>query len=192
MVTVFIWNEHSGAWGHASMRVDGGEPAGSVYISYWPATAGTTRIFCSRPGRNRTFENDVAGEDGLQPNHAIRVMGLYETRIKSWWRTLMSRTDPDSDWCSLGLNCSAVVAQALNAGHAFEYYDGALAVNSWNMFWSPAGVLAYVNSLVQAIAARGAITDWESRTSQSLVNGNRVENPRLPTNRDLRMGPRMF
>jgi hypothetical protein len=56
MLTAFVWNGRNGQYGHASLRVDGGTPAGPVYISYWPADQGR-ELNCLNPGVGSGAQN---------------------------------------------------------------------------------------------------------------------------------------
>ena len=93
MITVYVWNFRgtSVAWGHASMRVNGGSPPGEVYISWWPQGSGRSpkvpgvdQIYTVTAIRGRTYADDVRDEEQA-PDHVIIFSGLDETAIKTWW-----------------------------------------------------------------------------------------------------------
>ena len=145
MILVNIWLPRQGSpKGHASLGLSTGNPQNDIYISYWPNRAGMAsneRVFCAPPFRNRTYEQDVAGEDGHAPDRIVRLRRMNEGAIRSWWSE-QSRRYPN--WCTLSMNCSTVVAGALQAGGG----DGWCSVpdrlwNTWAVAWEPVGVLNY-------------------------------------------------
>jgi len=160
MITAYIWTPRGAAYGHASLRITGGTPLGEAYVSYWPMTPGSTKLFCSMPSRNRTLEQDVSGEDGQRPHHQITLDGLNETAIKAWWHIQSARRDADADWCTVTRNCSTIVAESLRVGGA-DYFVSPIAWDSWNAVWNPHGVLMYVTSLQRALASRARV-NWEA------------------------------
>jgi hypothetical protein len=156
MITVYVWNPHGedSKMGHASMRVDGGTPPGSVYISYWPdnrrireygwiqpTNAGQPRVnFSAVAFENRTFDQDVDGE-GRQPDHVMRIGGLDETALKTWWQ---ARRSAAPLWDTTSNNCSTTVAEALRAGGA-DRFTGVLTYwSTHNFIWTPSDIVRYV------------------------------------------------
>jgi len=102
MIRVYIWDYKGSdvAWGHASMKIDGGDPPGSIYISYWPQGAHRDRssvsdnLYCVDPIRGRTYNDDVADE-GQAPDHVVTLDGLNETAIKKWWSAKARTSAPN-------------------------------------------------------------------------------------------------
>lgn len=137
MIEVFVWAfRDTDSWGHASMRVGGGTPPGPQYISWWPNGSRDSKwlslggkLYCAGVIPNQTFESDVRGEDRTLPSETIRLdgktgnkAGLDETAIKTWWRQL---SVAGTEWCTLGPNCSTIVAYALSVrgGDAYSNCD---------------------------------------------------------------------
>lgn len=178
MVRVFIWPFRGSnvAWGHASLEVTGGRPHGSVYISWWPQGVGRRHkaihdsLYCVTAIPNRTFEADVRGEDGVRPSETILLdgagggaAGLDETAIKQWWGSLASRGF--TDWCTLGPNCSTVVAYALAKGGGDRFS------NVWRdarWVWSPPSVAYYARSIAEGIRSARL---GPSRPNESELDG---------------------
>lgn len=96
---VYVWTYRgkNEAWGHASMELDDG-----TYISWWPE--GENRdsipfvedIYTVDAIKNRTFAQDVAGEDGRIPDVTISINGLDENAIAVWWNQF--KNDPNNKW----------------------------------------------------------------------------------------------
>ena len=151
LVTVYIWNYRgsSTAWGHASLQVDGGTPAGTTYVSWWPSATGRVPKHAGAPGpigqiysapgiQGRKYVDDVQDEE-MPPDHTITLNGLDETAIKKWWSDFRNGTN---QWKTLSQNCSTTVAQALKAGGADKYATGVSGWwGSWNFVWTPSDVL---------------------------------------------------
>ena len=156
MVTVYIWNFRgkSNAWGHASALVN------SQYISWWPMASNRVRsrihndIYEAHPIGNRLFIDDIR-EEGGNPNHTIRIHGLNESRILSWWRRTalswgggLAQGPPSVPWSSLGWNCSKIVATALKEGGG-DLYSSFL--KSYHFIWTPNDVKSYAESIVNGM-----------------------------------------
>lgn len=152
MLTVHIWRYQGSAvaWGHASMSLE------RTYISWWPE--GTNRvhnklvgqIYTAGPIRNQSFEGDVVGENGRQPDSNVRIHGLDEAAIKNWWFRFALLRDGQvyqgplmDSWQTLTKNCSTIVARALTIGGG-EKYAG---MKSKSMIWKPNDVLAYARAV---------------------------------------------
>jgi hypothetical protein len=158
MLTVNIWRFRgkTEAWGHASMQLE------RTYISWWPEIPGQVpskihhNVYASHPFRNRRFDEDVAAETQW-PDYRIRIDGLDEGAIKDWWQSFGLVRDgvlyqgPLLSWDTLSRNCSNVVATALRVGGGDKY---ARWGKSWNIVWTPAGVLQYALSIQQGIRSR--------------------------------------
>jgi hypothetical protein len=159
---VYFWDYvgSTSAFGHASMAVDGGDPGGQYYISWWPDCLpnGTSADWDSQkqeyfgmcePFRSRKLSTDIESESG-RPDHRVLLLGLDETAIKSFWTDLMS--DPRAQWSATTTNCAAAVAAALNAGGSGNYFNVVeqLAFDIWwnNSFcWTPKSVHHYALKL---------------------------------------------
>jgi hypothetical protein len=161
MITVYIWGfRESVAWGHASLRVNGGTPPGEIYISWWPESdgqrtkvPGIPQIFTVNAIRGRKYEDDVAGE-GQPPDHVINFSALDETAIKKWWTQLLQGAHPQ--WSPLIQNCSTIVAHALAAGAGDDMVTGFEGwLNSWNTVWKPEDVLNYTWAIQRGITRLG-------------------------------------
>jgi hypothetical protein len=143
MLTVYVWKKREGSLGHASMGVD--SPVGCSYISYWPKYAALS----APPIPFRAFSDDVSDE-GQQPDATIRIEGLDETTIYSWW-TQVTR-DPTQQWNLITQNCSTTVANALNRGGAAELM-GNLAFRA---VWSPDQMLDFASALAAHSGGQGS------------------------------------
>ena len=143
---VYIWTYRgkNDAWGHASVKLDDG-----TYISWWPE--GENResiplvedIYTADAIKDRTFVQDVTGEDGRSPDVTIPIHGLDEVAIAIWWDAF--KNDPNNKWKTLSQNCSTTVADALKAGNASTpWWD---FWSSWNIVWTPADVEDFAHAI---------------------------------------------
>ncbi len=152
MVTVYIWNFRGkrDGWGHASALVN------NQYISWWPMSENRVRsiihndIYTAHPIGNRQYTDDIRGEGGI-PNHIIKIEGLNERKIITWWRRIslswgggLTEGPPSVPWSSLDWNCSKIVASALKEGEGDNYSS---FMNSHNFVWTPNDVKAYAESI---------------------------------------------
>jgi hypothetical protein len=167
MIRVFVWPYRGSdvAWGHAAMEVGGGQLSGSVYISWWPESRGRQPktihgkaingdLYCVGAIYSRKYADDVKGEDFKPPSQTIIIdgkspttIGLDETAIKTWWGKL--RGTGTTDWCTLGPNCSTIVAYALHIG------GGEMFSSMWsnsNVVWTPNAVADYAKDIRSGIA----------------------------------------
>jgi hypothetical protein len=162
MIEVFVWPfVDKDTWGHASMRVNGGTPLGQEYISWWPNGSRQSKalslggnLYCAGAIPNQTFDDDVRGENRTLPGQTIKIEGktrsspgLDETAIKAWWRNLT--TVGSTKWCTLGPNCSTVVAYGLTVGGASEFSD---MWSSSNIVWTPNSVATFARAIRSGIA----------------------------------------
>lgn len=181
MLKVFVWPYRGKdiAYGHASLQVDGGKPEGAAYISWWPANNRRPKwihdkLYCAPALQDQTYASDLAGEDEVRPQTIVidgrskSKHGLNETAIKAWWGSL--RTKGFTDWCTLGPNCSTVVAYALSRGGADQYSD---MWSSFNMVWTPNDVATYAKAIAAGIkdSNRAPPTGSSNRLSESLLDG---------------------
>lgn len=163
MIKVLVWLPGRGdSWGHAALDVTGGAPLGSAYVSWWPKGVHTSKslsiaseLFCATAYTDRTFQDDVRGEDGRRPSYTIELpgkdrqaVGLDETAIKAWWKQLTSTGT--AKWCTLTPNCSTVAAYALTIGGGDRFSD---MWSSANLIWSPSDVADYARAIQIGIAS---------------------------------------
>jgi hypothetical protein len=168
VVIVHIWNYlgTKEAWGHAAVEVTGGDPAGSIYVSWWPSPSGrqpyfprlaqlpvlgelAANIYFVPAVENQTKQDDEANEgeggDPRKPDHSIPVKGLNETEIKAWWTKFKNNPPP---WSSVNTNCALIAAFALRAGGAEKLLVGFKGWwRSWNTMWSPSDVLLLAHQI---------------------------------------------
>ncbi|MBK8975157.1 MAG: hypothetical protein IPM29_04480 [Planctomycetes bacterium] len=174
MIEVLIWTfrgKHD-RWGHAALR------CGTTYVSWWPEPYGrvpyraaelTSRYPADWPGagllsglrslysvspiRDRSYLHDVA-EEGGPPDHVVRIEGLDEVALESWWMGFSLDggrvPGPLPPWDTLELNCSTVVARALDVAGGSRL---APWTHTWNMVWAPDDVLRYAESIRRALEA---------------------------------------
>ena len=143
---IYVWNYRGSkeAWGHASMKLDNG-----TYISWWPEGQNrdsipfVSDIYTADAIKNRTYVQDVAGEDGRTPDITITINGLDETAIQQWWNDF--RSDSDNKWKTLSQNCSTTIADGLKAGNASTpWWD---FWNSWNIVWTPSDIESFARAI---------------------------------------------
>jgi hypothetical protein len=72
---------------------------------------------------------------------------LDESAIKSWWNKLIN--DGQTEWCTLGPNCSTITAFALDAAGAQDL--GVDYFSRWNIVWTPNDVRKFAEGIVSAI-----------------------------------------
>ena len=154
--TVYYWKfvGSSSAWGHASMMVDGGDPDGQYYISWWPDCQGSDEkkqqyFGLCETNRSRSLKTDIESEHGRADN-SVLLLGLDETAIKAFWADLTN--DPQARWSATKTNCAAAVAAALHAGGSGKYFNvfEELAFDIWwnkSFCWDPESVYHYALNL---------------------------------------------
>lgn len=162
MITVYVWSPSDG-YGHASMLIDGGQPQGRVYVSYWPESNDHqlnwfppggcgVRNYNAPAVRNRTYEQDMLGERDRStdpprlPTYTLRIQGLDETSAKRWWAE-RQRTWPR--WDATSNNCATTVAAALRAAGA-DHYCNRGVITYWyshNRYWTPMNIVNYVHEI---------------------------------------------
>jgi hypothetical protein len=171
MITVLVWNRSGGGscgrfWGdpdagvgHAAMEIGGGEPAGAIYVSWWPRGDTFGDVLVGTPAfRSRTLAQEIRDEGGAPPDHRIRIPGcgenpadngLDESAIKAWWAEW--RRDPT--YRLADRSCCTAVVRGLLAGGAEEYASGTLSINPSAIVWGPSDVVAIANACVEGIGA---------------------------------------
>jgi len=170
MITVYVWNQarrgaagvfcgiDGASVGHAAMEISGGEPSGSVYVSWWPRHDSWNDVLGGTPAyRRRNLSNDILAEGRIAPDHYIRIPGrdegggpgLDETAMKRWWAHW--RHDPT--YRLIDRNCSTAVVRGLMAGGAEPYSHRTLYINSEAVLWGPSDVVAIAKACVKGIAA---------------------------------------
>ena len=145
MITVYVWVPTDGAWGHSSMLVTGGLPAGRIHISWWPTTPKTVRAAVGTTiTGSRSINEDLDDEDG-SPNYIIDVPRLNETATKFWWQQWLR----DPSYYALTRNCSTTAARALEAGGALERLPPSVPHVQYGvpLVVSPLDVLRFVNQI---------------------------------------------
>jgi hypothetical protein len=127
MVEVYCWAPKiSGNIGHAAMKVNGGDPSGTLYLSRWPdpsVTGAVASVVSAYSGSTQPFADDVASEGG-QPA-VVRLTRLNEAAIK---RTV-ARLNRASVYAFLWMNCATQVRMCLEAG--LDATDRLLAASDW-------------------------------------------------------------
>jgi len=115
------------AWGHTSIKLSDG-----TYISWWPrepVEPNIKEVVKYRPAyRNRTYDDDVAGEGQKPPDYILIIKGLNQKFIRNWW--ISFHKDKSNKW-SLDCNCSTVVKMALKAGGASIYWSFWVDIGVW-------------------------------------------------------------
>lgn len=147
MITVYVWLPKRVAnqknVGHASLQVDD-----RAYVSWWPSVpAGISGDFA--PIRNKSFASDMRDE-GCRADWTVRLRGLDEQAILSWWSSFGLVRDghlllgPLQSYSLIHRNCSTVVATALKLAGGDRYSSWA---NTWAIVWRPQAVLDYARSI---------------------------------------------
>ncbi len=156
---IYIW-KYLGlkvAMGHASMSLQDDD----THISWWPSTTRDAKalpaligwpsdLYCADPFPNQTLHDDKVfeAEDGdppKDPDYIIRVGGLDNDAIRTWWATFKTT----HQWCTLSPNCSTTVAEALWAGGAKNRLTATqYAWYSAPSFpWTPASIYRFVQDI---------------------------------------------
>lgn len=106
-VEVYYWN---GKPGHVAIRVDGGSPPGTMYLSRWPATL-STALLVSLEAQGNQYGEDVAAEGNRTPL-AVRLTKLDETAVKN----AIVRANRLMIYNDFAANCASHVKFCLDAG----------------------------------------------------------------------------
>lgn len=171
MITIYIWKPANGLYGHTSMKVTGGVPRDSVYVSWWPNRNVST--FECTDARMYSYQDDVEAE-GRDPDPVIRIDGLNETAIKTWWRDFRLTQD---QWCTITLNCSVAVVRGLKAGGSDRFVSARNCHHNWSV-WRPMTLLDYVKDLRRGLAnpPRRSLVDvhrqWQETQQRQLRQGH--------------------
>jgi RHS repeat-associated protein len=141
LATVHIWDFHDMRnVGHSSMTLNDG-----TYISWWPKGS-DAEIFNTVAATTMQSLSDDIRNEGRQPDRNINVDGLDEAAIRRWWDDF--KRNKKNKYAFLGQNCSATVAEGLDAG------GGATAAgkNTWGRpippVWSPSAVKDYADRIM--------------------------------------------
>lgn len=136
MVEVYLF---VGFPGHISLKVDGGSPSGTMYLSRFPAT---NLAKFAGPGIDQNYAQDVA--DYGAP-HVVRLSKLNETAVKSAVVTAQ-RTMVYSAFLA---NCASHVKFCLDSGVTGSRIGGTIGWLGMGAAVSetPYGVYAYAQSL---------------------------------------------
>ena len=140
-VAVFYW---PGVPGHVSIGVDGGSPAGMMYLSRWPK-AWDTAVMLAMEGTNNSLSDDITAEGGVPL--WLRFTKLNETNVKK----AILEANKLMVYQDLVANCATHVKFCLGAGLPAGQMV-ASAFTSWAMNATPPGVYAFALSLHKAYA----------------------------------------
>jgi len=150
MVTVYVWNAHyaHGSAGHASLAVTGGQPPGTAYISWWPEKRNlkTITVGVRRGVHARLADDELSTAEGRKPDHTVRLEGLDETSIKSFW----TRSVRHGEYQGVSHNCATTVARALEAGGGDHYAPKQAS----HLVWMPLEVLHFALAIHHGLRAR--------------------------------------
>ncbi len=170
MITVYVWDSAGGgstgafvgvesaSVGHAAMEIGGGEPAGVIYISWWPRHDTFYDVLVGTPAHTRRTLGQEIRDEGLQPAHRILIPGqgegragngLDESAIKEWWREWQR----DTTYRLADRSCCTTIVRGLLAGGAMMYAGFTLDINSDAIVWGPGDVVAIANACVTGVAA---------------------------------------
>jgi hypothetical protein len=138
MVEVYFWN---GIPGHIALKVTGGTPPGTLYLSSFPGSIWTA-LDVGYKGENHTYEMDTTSY-GLP--HIVRLSKLNETAVK----TAVAAAIRSMIYNDFLYNCASHVKYCLECGllnspnlaRASIYSTGALFSHS------PQGVFTYAAAL---------------------------------------------
>jgi hypothetical protein len=169
VITVHVWDSaHGGSsgafWGiegasvgHAAMEIAGGDPAGVVYVSWWPRAETFWNALVGTPAHaQRTLEQEIAAECA-PPDHRIRIPGLGDghagngldqTAMKAWWQAWQR----DSTYRLVDRSCCTTIVRGLLAGQA-ERYTGTILINPSAVVWGPGDVVAIADACAAGVAA---------------------------------------
>jgi len=106
-VEVYWWPPHGDNIGHAALKVDGGSPSGTEYLSAWPGSGWSIALIGS--GGYHLYEEDVAY--GGAPV-VVRLTKLDETAIKKRIKVLKGH----GIYSFSIANCATQAGAALHAG----------------------------------------------------------------------------
>ncbi len=106
-VEVYYWG---GFPGHVAIRVDGGSPAGAMYLSRWPGSL-LTALVLSFEGKGNQYSEDVA-EEGKEASAKVRFTRLDESAVK---RAII-RANQWMIYNDFEANCASHVHVCLDAG----------------------------------------------------------------------------
>jgi hypothetical protein len=146
-VEVYYW---FGVPGHVALRVDGGLPGGTMYLSRWPGGLATA-LLVSLEGKGNSYEDDMVAEGHASPL-TVRLTRLDETAVKSAI-VLANRLMIYNDFEA---NCSSHVRTALEAGQHGASKLASIVTRGGLLGFAfgdtPPGVYAYAKSLTALYA----------------------------------------
>lgn len=171
MITVYVWDSAGGgstggfvgiegaAVGHAAMEISGGEPAGVIYVSWWPRVDTYWGALTGTPAHaHRTLSQEIYDEGGLEPAHSICIPGQGEGRsgngldqsaMKEWWKEWQR----DTTYRLADRSCCTTIVRCLLSGGAEAYASRTLFINPDAIVWGPSDVAAIANASASGIAA---------------------------------------
>ncbi len=145
-VEVYYW---FGAPGHVAIKVDGGSPPGTMYLSRWPRNLRTVLVM-GFEGAGNSYSEDVAAEGG--PPHVVRFTRLDETAVKK----AIKAANEFMVYNDFQANCSTHVRFCLDAGITGGGRVVAAATHGGAFGWlaedTPFGVYGYASALHSAYA----------------------------------------
>ena len=106
-VEVYYWSDGLLDTGHAAMKVDGGIPPGTVYLSQYPGSMRS--VFLAGPAWSNKYEDEVKAKG--KPK-VVRFTNLDETNIKKF----IAAAHSVNMYSFLAFNCSTQVKMCLDAG----------------------------------------------------------------------------
>ena len=166
MIKVNVWLPKESNVGHASVAIEDDFGATVEYISWWP-TRGNNPLK-RMPGTSPTFAKDIEDE-GYYPDNEIRIHGLDEVKISDWWATFRRG---EETYSLGGQNCSWVAINALNAGHAADFFNWTDWLTTSN-FRRP--ILGWANFFVKTLGLPNSHRSLIDRISNRLSSGNSLK-----------------
>ena len=106
-VEVYYWSEGLLDTGHAAMKVDGGIPSGTVYLSQYPGSKRSILLW--GPAWSARYDDEVKTKG--KPK-VVRITHLDETNIKKF----INAAHTVNAYSFLAFNCSTQVKMCLDAG----------------------------------------------------------------------------
>ncbi len=137
-VVVYYW---AGVPGHVAIEVDGGTPAGTMYLSRWPKTTATA-MSLSWKGAGNQYSDDVTAEGGIPAS--VRFTSLNESDVKQ----AIIRANQWMIYNPFEANCSSHVKFCLDSGIAGPVFGLVTTVaGGWVPGHTPWGVYHYAQAL---------------------------------------------
>lgn len=147
-VEIYFWPPKlDGTIGHAAIMVDGGSPAGRVYLSAWPGEL--LAILFGNAAFNE-YNDDVSSEGKRNPE-VVRLTKLDETAIKAQIQKIKGA----GKYAFAAFNCASQASLCLDAGvpyrllrHGMEILAGPTGVPfQTSVIHTPWNLWLYAKSL---------------------------------------------